>query len=68
MEPGSRKDLDTFITEIQKEIAEELLEEFPDCKGFTVLYAAFNFEISILLSTYILELRENSNAVFFGFT
>lgn len=32
----SESDLDTFITEIQKEIAEELLEEFPDCKGFTV--------------------------------
>ena len=29
----SKEDLDTFITEMEKAVVEELLEEFPDCKG-----------------------------------
>lgn len=29
----TRRDLDTFITKMEKAVAEELLERFPDCRG-----------------------------------
>ena len=30
----SRRDLDTFIRQIEDAVVEELMEEFPDCRGF----------------------------------